>query len=58
MKTVALYLRVSSVDQHPEIQLYDLARRPSSGVFRSLPSTPIGSPGLKLVDLVSMIVRV
>jgi len=24
MKTVALYLRVSSVDQHPETQLYDL----------------------------------
>jgi len=31
------------------------ARWPSSGVFRSLPSTPIGSLGLKLVDLVSMI---
>ena len=24
MKTVALYLRVSTVDQHPETQLHDL----------------------------------
>lgn len=24
MKTAALYMRVSSVDQHPETQLYDL----------------------------------
>jgi hypothetical protein len=51
MKTVALYLRVSSVDQHPETQLYDLRAMAHSGVFRSLPSTPIGSPGLKLVGL-------
>ena len=30
MKRAALYLRVSTVDQHPESQLYDLRSSPSS----------------------------
>jgi DNA invertase Pin-like site-specific DNA recombinase len=55
MKTVALYLRVSSVDQHPETQLYDLRSMAQQRVFKSLPSTPTGSPGRKLAGLVSMI---
>jgi DNA invertase Pin-like site-specific DNA recombinase len=54
MKTVALYLRVSIVDQHPETQLHDLRAMARQRGFRSSPSTPTGSPGPRLAGQVSM----
>ena len=43
MKTAALYMRVSTVDQHPETQLHDLRALAQQRGFRSLRSIPIGS---------------
>ena len=44
MKRAALYLRVSTVDQHPETQLYDLRQLSQQrGAFRSFTSTPTKS---------------
>ena len=43
MKRAALYLRVSTIDQHPETQLYDLRQLASSAATRSSRSTPTRS---------------
>ena len=51
MKTVALYLRVSSVDQHPETQLYDLRAMAQQRGFQIVAEYT----DRMLVDLVSMI---
>ena len=43
MKRAALYLRVSTVDQHPETQLHDLRQMAAQRGYKSSTSTPTGS---------------
>jgi DNA invertase Pin-like site-specific DNA recombinase len=43
MKRAALYMRVSTVDQHPETQLLDLRQMVLNEGTRSSPSTPTRS---------------
>jgi DNA invertase Pin-like site-specific DNA recombinase len=45
MKRAAIYMRVSTVDQHPETQLLDLRKWLLSVAMRSCTSIRIGSPG-------------
>ena len=53
MKTVALYLRISTVDQHPETQLHDLRAMAQQQGFEivaeytgRIPGTKARRPGL------------
>jgi len=43
MKRAALYMRVSSVDQHPETQLHDLRQMAAHAATRSSRNTRTGS---------------
>ncbi len=54
MKRAALYMRVSTVDQHPETQLHDLKEMAAQRVTRSSTSTPIASPEPRPGGLVSI----
>ena len=47
MKRAALYMRVSTVDQHPETQLLDLRQMTAQRASRSSSSTPTASPERK-----------
>ena len=43
MKRAALYMRVSTLDQHPETQLYDLLEMARQRGYESCASIPTGS---------------
>jgi DNA invertase Pin-like site-specific DNA recombinase len=47
VKRAALYMRVSSLDQHPETQLLDLRQMAASAATRSCRSIRIGSAAQK-----------
>jgi DNA invertase Pin-like site-specific DNA recombinase len=53
MKTVALYLRVSTVDQHPETQLHDLRAMAQQRDFQIVAEYTDRISGRRLAGLAS-----
>jgi DNA invertase Pin-like site-specific DNA recombinase len=54
MKRCALYMRVSTLDQHPETQLYDLRQMTQQRGYQIVEGSPTGSVGRKPSVQVSM----